>query len=730
MYPYSGSGGAYSVLVDGGAGAPSFYSSPGTPNFTASQGSFCSSANGSCYVNTSGSAGGTTWTLLASGTGVVLAVAASSPLASTGGASPSISIASPIPIALGGNGTATPAIGAGSNIQTSGSWPQTVATIPSPSFTSLILAAPLPIASGGTGATAPGIVAGSNITLSGAWPNQTINASGALGVGSVTASGNLASSGGTSPNITLSATPSFTSVSTTGNITAAGDISTATYYNIKTYGASTGATAATNNTAIAAALAAAAGKGTVIIPAGTFNVSATFQILSNTSVCLIGELSIANGANNGIFGIGSAVTNVWIYGGGTLNLNGGNQTSVNAYGISILLASSVLIENISVINSYYFPISPVACTNVIIRNVTINNFFTGSGLWGAGLGFSGSGGVPCTNCWVEDCHIYNTHDEAISFYNGCVDCGARGNYISGAVYGIGLLTDTTGNPESNGIIIENNTVTGCTFAAIFTLINGVSLYHKNIQILSNHVYANTANSLFLTDCSDVLVSDNICHNNTNGMYIDNVHGIGFINITNNMEYNEGTSANGYGVHFNSAVANVSITNNLWYDTRAGGARQMAVGIDGSAGAALSQFGNAFRNLTNWGTGIDQVEADTVYSSAGAFGAAYGVCPPVVPYAGTSEHIARGAATISITAGSTQGFVVVSLSGQKAFASVSSYQVFANYDGSGSSPPAGWSNVVSVTSFRNSGTSVSLYASSTAAASGTGSLIINYMCIGT
>jgi hypothetical protein len=580
---------------------------------------------------------------------VVLAVAAASPLASTGGASPSISISSPVPIALGGNGTATPAIGAGTNIQTSGTWPQTVATIPSPSFSGLTLAAPLPVTSGGTGTTTPGIVAGSNITTSGTWPNITINASGALGVGSVTGSGNIASSGGTSPNITISATPSFTSVAATGNITAAGDISTKTYYNITTYGASPAASAATNNTAIAAALAAAAGKGTVIIPAGTFNVSASFTVQSNTAICLIGMLFLMAATNVNVFTTsGSSTSHVWIYGGGTINVNGANQTNVSAGAIAFYYVTDLLIENIFVINSYYFSINTAACTNATIRNVTLNAFYTGTGLWATGLGFSGFAGTPCTNCWIEDCHIYNTHDEAIAFYNGCIDCGARGNYINGAVYGIGILTDTAGDPESNGIIIENNSITGCTFPAITTLINGVSLYHKNIIIRGNHVFANGSNSIFITDASHVLVSGNICHFNQQGIYIDNAHGIGEIVIDGNVIYNEGQGGTtGYGVNFNTAVSYVKITNNLFYDTQS--TRTMALGIKGTPGTPYVQTGNLYRNLITTVTGIDAM-------TAGSFGLSYlgGPVPGGLSAAGFSWNQSGSQGEASITTGFNPG----------------------------------------------------------------------------
>jgi hypothetical protein len=187
MYPYSG---VYALLVDGGAGAPSIYSAPSAPSFNATQGSLCIVANATVYVNSNGL---TTWTQLAAGSGAVTNVTASTPLASTGGAVPNISIASPIPIASGGTGTTTPAIVAGTNLTTSGSWPNQTINAPSVilgvsatsplassggSTPTISLTTPLTVLQGGTGTTTPNIAQGANVTITGTWPNQTIAAAG------------------------------------------------------------------------------------------------------------------------------------------------------------------------------------------------------------------------------------------------------------------------------------------------------------------------------------------------------------------------------------------------------------------------------------------------------------------------------------------------------------------------------------------------------------------------
>ena len=48
------------------------------------------------------------------------------------------------------------------------------------------LTSPLPVANGGTGTATPSLVAGTNVTVSGNWPNQTINAAGGSSSGNAT----------------------------------------------------------------------------------------------------------------------------------------------------------------------------------------------------------------------------------------------------------------------------------------------------------------------------------------------------------------------------------------------------------------------------------------------------------------------------------------------------------------------------------------------------------------
>ena len=108
-----------------------------------------------------------------------------------------------LPVANGGNGTATPSLVAGSNVTITGTWPnQTVASTGGGGVTSfsagstgltpatattgaVTLAGTLAVANGGTGTATPSLIAGTNVSITGTWPNQTINSSGGGGGGMV-----------------------------------------------------------------------------------------------------------------------------------------------------------------------------------------------------------------------------------------------------------------------------------------------------------------------------------------------------------------------------------------------------------------------------------------------------------------------------------------------------------------------------------------------------------------
>jgi hypothetical protein len=123
----------------------------------------------------------------------VASVTGTSPIAVTSGANPVVSLATPLAVSFGGSGSVSPSLQSGTGISITGTWPnQTISTTASSGVTSVAASAPIassggttptislsgivPVANGGTGTSSPSIVAGTNITVTGTWPNQTISA--------------------------------------------------------------------------------------------------------------------------------------------------------------------------------------------------------------------------------------------------------------------------------------------------------------------------------------------------------------------------------------------------------------------------------------------------------------------------------------------------------------------------------------------------------------------------
>ncbi len=137
----------------------------------------------------------TDWnTFNSKGSGTVTGVTATSPVQSSGGTAPVISM----PAANGSTSgylTSTD-WNTFNNKQPAGSYLTSGGALGTPSsgtatnLTGLPLSTGvtgiLPVANGGSGTATPSLVAGTNVTISGTWPNQTINATGGGGGGDVT----------------------------------------------------------------------------------------------------------------------------------------------------------------------------------------------------------------------------------------------------------------------------------------------------------------------------------------------------------------------------------------------------------------------------------------------------------------------------------------------------------------------------------------------------------------
>lgn len=255
-------------------------------------------------VTITNTAGGIT--LSAPDNGTVTGVTASSPLASSGGTAPNISLTGTVPVANGGTGAATLTgyvIGNGTSAMTAS------ATIPTSNLTGT-----LPVANGGTGQTTytdgqllignstgntlakATLTAGTGVTITNGPGTITISAPDTGTVTAVTASSPLASSGGATPNLSLTGTVAIANGGTAGTATpTAGAVP---------YGTGTAYAFTNAGTAGQVLTSAGAGAPTWTTPTtGTVTaVTASSPLASSggatPDLSLTGTVAIANGGTN------------------------------------------------------------------------------------------------------------------------------------------------------------------------------------------------------------------------------------------------------------------------------------------------------------------------------------------------------------------------------------------------------------------------------------------------
>lgn len=353
------------IVVGGLVAGTSYYLDAATPNklVTTAPGGVgnvvlgCFKADSTTSGFFFGGAGG-----VGSGGGAVAAVTASSPLASSGGANPNITVATPIPLNLGGTNAALVASNGGifyssatagailagtatadqvllsgsstAPIWSTATYPPTttinqilyssaantitgLATANSatifttsagvPGFTGSMTNGQLLIGSTGASPTLSTLTQGAGVTITNGAGTITIAATGSGGtVTSVTASSPLASSGGATPNITLNSVVPLNLGGTNANLTASnGGI----FYSTASAGAILSGTATANQVLLSGSSTAPAWSTATYPPTTTIN-----QLLYSSSANVIAGLATANSAtifttSAGIPGFTGSMTN-------------------------------------------------------------------------------------------------------------------------------------------------------------------------------------------------------------------------------------------------------------------------------------------------------------------------------------------------------------------------------------------------------------------------------------
>jgi hypothetical protein len=243
-----------------------------------------------------------------SNTGTVTGVTATSPVFSTGGTAPVISMSA-------ANGSTNGYLNS-TDWTTFNNKYSTGGALGTPSSATLTNATGLPlttgvtgvlpVANGGNGTANPSLVAGSNVTITGTWPNQTIAASGGGGSGTVTS---VAVSGGTT-GLTTSGGP----ITTSGTITLAGTLAVANGGTGVTTSTGTGSVVLSTSPTLVTPLLGTPTSGN--FSTGTFTWPTFNQNTTGTAANVTGIVAVANGGTGTatpglVAGTNVTITGTW-----------------------------------------------------------------------------------------------------------------------------------------------------------------------------------------------------------------------------------------------------------------------------------------------------------------------------------------------------------------------------------------------------------------------------------
>ena len=156
--------------------------------------------------------------------------------------------------------------------------------------------------------------------------------------------------------------------------------------------------------------------------------------------------------------------------------------------------TNVRIEGITILDSPFWVIHPIFCTNVIVRKITVRSFNSNN---------DGCDPESCTNVLIEDCD-FNTGDDGIAIKSGRDADGWRVGQPTENV----VIRNCTFNSKSNGICIgsemsggvrnvfvENITLTKSANAIYFKSNLDRGAYIENVYV--RNVKADTVRTAFI-----------------------------------------------------------------------------------------------------------------------------------------------------------------------------------------------------------------------------------------
>jgi hypothetical protein len=338
-----------------------------------------------------------------------------------------------------------------------------------------------------------------------------------------------------------------------------------------------------------------AGVSVVYVPPGATCLVSSIYVLSNSIIQIDGTVKLLNGQNSAVFTVANGASNVAFIGFGTIDGNRANQTATGSGGAGInsgSSASNVLVRDLTIQNTYNWPLNFVGINGGLVSNVKMVN-------GGNSVEFA----VGSTNCWMVNSSINGINDGAFSFYGGVTYSGLVNSSITGSTVssGVGVYNDTAQPAASHDILISGNTVFANQTQGInVTTAGTATAQNYNVRIVNNNVYGNDIGAtqigaVLISNAHNVLLSGNQIHNNGNsaltsaGIKLDNTDTN--IAIIGNAIFDEGQGGTlGVGINFSNGPVNVTVIGNKIYDDQT--TKTMAYAMNATIGSGAQIYDNA------------------------------------------------------------------------------------------------------------------------------------------
>jgi len=388
--------------------------------------------------------------------------------------------------------------------------------------------------------------------------------------------------------------------------------------------------------AIQSGVNAAAGVAALRVPNGTYTISSTITIPSNSHIIIDGNLRLADQANASMFLFAANASNVTVEGSGVLDGNSANQVGNTWLGIGTNTAASYLIvRGLTFQNFAGAPVSIGGTSHDVLLQgcLFLNNREPAE--------FAGQS----YRCVANGLVIDGSGDAGFAFWGGVYESAITGCAITNCSGGgIGIFNDSQGTQPCHDILVSGCLIAYNQSVGIGILSNQTpAVANYNITLTGNHLYRNNQGNHLSTGSiiipsgqgSNITIAGNTIHHDGNGS--NGAVGIiaqgAKINIIANTIFDEGQGGQGSGIAV--SAANSIVIGNLLFDDQTTPTTLYHINVTTATSGLLIANNHVDKNVVTNGAPIAYPGNATAVVDNVGYNPVGLVTAPAVPASGTA-----------------------------------------------------------------------------------------------